>query len=106
MDSFSFFLSFFLLCFLLERKFGRTFQGENIGERRKKKKRKKKKRKMIHLPRLYSSSGTAVNVHVLQYSTEYYSCTSSTSSTVQLYTVPVHVLHVLVHVQLHSAYYY
>jgi len=43
MDSFSFFLSFFLLCFLLERKFGHTFQGENIGERRKKERRKKEK---------------------------------------------------------------
>jgi hypothetical protein len=39
---FSFFLSFFLLCCLPERKFGRTFQGENIGEKKKKKEKKKK----------------------------------------------------------------
>ena len=55
MDCFSFFLSFFLLCFLLERKFGRTFQVENIGE-----KKKKEREKKVHVER----SRTVHWVHV------------------------------------------
>ena len=42
-----FFPSFFLLCFLLERKFGCTFQEENIGER--KKEREEKEKESIYL---------------------------------------------------------
>jgi hypothetical protein len=42
MDLFSFFSSFFSPMFSLETKFGRTFQGENIGEKKEKKEKKKK----------------------------------------------------------------